>query len=146
MSLDIVISELKEQGLLTDDDKYAFCKFYDKINVMDTAVAATGLFTFRWSTVDYLLAANENQLKIFNIDKKTGEYMGEHIVLEKDQIDKLVCKKYALINVTKRTKINVRVKEIKLKLDVLVGESFRGVNQSAYKAALVGMLKTHFVR
>jgi len=144
--MDKVINDLKARGLLSENDRYAFCKFYDRINALDTAVAATGLFTFRWSSVDYLLAADENVLKIFNIDKKTGEYLGEHIVLEKSQIDKLVCKKYALINVTKRTKINVRAKKVGLKLDVLVSDTFRSFDQAINKTELVHILKSYFVK
>jgi len=145
-NLESTTDELKKLGHINNEDVYAFCKFYDRINVLDTAVATTGLFTFRWSTVDYLVAANPSEFKIFNINKKTGEYLNEYLIIAKDQIDKLVCKKYALINVTKRHKINVRVKDMKLKLDLLVGETFRGTNQSREKANLIAMLTTHLVK
>jgi len=131
------IQKLKDLGLMEENDSYAFGKFYDKLS-------AGGAYTFRWSSVDYLIAANETTLKIFHINKKNGEYMNEYVILKKEQINKLICKRFALINITKRTKINIRASEFKL--DVLIGEKFHGMKQSENKAALVKMLKTYFVK
>ncbi|MDE5562793.1 MAG: hypothetical protein K2J01_04530 [Clostridiales bacterium] len=74
------IDELKESGLIKPNDKYAVCYFHaETVNygVMSKVIT---------STVDYIIAANADELKLFAIHKKTGEYIGEMLTFKKDEI------------------------------------------------------------
>ena len=70
------IDELKEHGLIKPNDKYAVCLFKVENNVN----------TITTSTVDYIIAANADELKLFAIHQKTGEYLGDMLTFKKDDI------------------------------------------------------------
>ena len=56
---------LKENELITDDDRCAVCLLRPESDLLTSAVVR--------STVDYIMAANNEEIKLFDIDKKTGE-------------------------------------------------------------------------
>ncbi|MBD5584024.1 MAG: hypothetical protein HDQ88_03000 [Clostridia bacterium] len=74
------IDGLKEEGLIQDGDKYAVALF--KTESQSNGVTSTMIT----STVDYIMVANDDAIKLFEIDKKTGEYLGNFISLEKESI------------------------------------------------------------
>lgn len=131
------IQKLKEQGLITEADKYAFCRFYQKFNLSDFLFALGGMTRTRWSTVDYLIVSDGNTLKVFHVDKKTGEIFKNYASLTKEQIDKLT--------VRGRYKINIRASLIKMKLDVVSSPKFKKFDQANMQEALMGILKAKFV-
>ena len=71
------IEELKEYGLINPGDKYAVCLFQTE---SESNGVTTTMIT---STVDYIMVANENEVKLLDIDKKTGQYLDSFVVFEK---------------------------------------------------------------
>lgn len=138
---DETISLLKSKGLLTEADKYVFCRYDQPFNVLDMLSAFGGVATVRWSNFDYILAADEERLKIFNINKKTGEFTGNYIFLEKKQINKIKVKKYLFKNI----RIIVRAKSIKFKSNYFTKNLFRGYEQTENKNAFVNLLQTNYI-
>jgi len=74
------IEELKEIGIINPDDKYAVCLFQTE---SESNGVTTTMIT---STVDYVMVANENDVKLLEIDKNTGKYLDSCIVFEKDKL------------------------------------------------------------
>ena len=70
------IDGLKENGLILQEDKYAVCLFR-------TESDATTMTT---SSVDYVMTANNDEIKLFSVHKKTGEYLGDYLVFKKEDI------------------------------------------------------------
>ena len=70
------IDGLKESGLIKDGDKYAVCLFQTESNVT----------TMTTSTVDYIMCANDDEIKLFVIHQKTGEYLDRFFVFRKADI------------------------------------------------------------
>lgn len=70
------IDGLKESGLIKEGDKYAVCLFRTENNGVTTVT----------SNVDYILSANDEEIKLFNIHKKTGEYLDSFAVFKKQDI------------------------------------------------------------
>lgn len=78
------IDSLKEEGLIESGDKYAVCLF-------QTESESNGVTTtYITSKVDCIMTANADELKLIEIDKKTGEYLGNCLVFKKSD---LVCGK-----------------------------------------------------
>ena len=137
------IEKLMQDGLINTNDKFAFCKYYNKLTAGDIFWAAGGLVSFRWTDYDYLLSTDGKVIKIFNIDKKTGEYTGQSTTVEKEIINKLTCKKYALIELMGRYKIDIHAKSIKFMLNAITVPTFKGFDQSANYKELINALQ-HF--
>jgi len=136
------ISQLKEMGLLLEKDNYVFCKYAQPVTLGATLFGAlSGVMTVEWSHVDYLMAANEDEIKIFYITKKTGDFTNEYIVLTKKDIDKIACKKYLFGNRT----IVLRSKQIKPNIDFWTCNVFKKFDQAEQKAVFVEFLKANFV-
>ena len=74
------IDELKENGLIKSDDKCAFCLFQAESE--SNGVTSTILT----SKTDYIMAANIDEINLFDIDKKTGEYLGSFLTFKKDDV------------------------------------------------------------
>lgn len=74
------IEELKANGLIESGDKYAvaFFKPESSSNGITTTVTT--------SKFDYILTANEKEIKLFDIEKKTGKYLDSYLVFSKDDI------------------------------------------------------------
>lgn len=74
------IDGLKENGLIAPNDKCAVCLFEEeeKSNGIITTVIS--------SKVDYIMAANVDEIKLFDIDKKTGEYLDSFLTFKKDDV------------------------------------------------------------
>lgn len=70
------IDGLKEKGLIKDGDKYAVCLFRTE-NYGNTMVT---------SNVDYILSANDEEIKLFDLHKKTGEYLGSFVFFKKADV------------------------------------------------------------
>ena len=134
------IKKLTDAGLIGETDKYAFCRYDQPATAGTMLNAAFGVLTLKWSTVDYLIAASETDLSVFNISKKTGEYTGEHIKLSRGQIDKLICKKYLFGN----RRIILRAKGIGIKLNFFTCNTFKNFKQQENKDALIDALKSWF--
>lgn len=73
---DKTIEGLKESGLIAEGDKYAVCVFQPEDNVTTTTV----------SLVDYLITANDDEIKLFDLNQKTGEYLGHCAAFKKADI------------------------------------------------------------
>lgn len=71
------IDGLKEAGLISDGDFCAVCLFQAE----SESNGVTSTVTV--STVDYIMSANDEQLKLFEIDKKTGAYLDSYLVFNK---------------------------------------------------------------
>ena len=71
------IEELKELGLIKEGDKCAVCLFRPETE--DNGVTST-IIT---SKVDYIMTANETEVSLLDIDKKTGEYLHSGITFQK---------------------------------------------------------------
>ena len=71
---------LKENGLIKPDDQCAFCLFK---NESESNGVVTTIIS---SKVDYIMAANADEIKLFDIDKKTGEYLGSFLTFKKDDV------------------------------------------------------------
>lgn len=128
------IEMLKNNGEIGGKDKYVFCRFDQQVNFM------TLLGTVQWSSVDYLLVAGEEKLRVFHINKKTGAFIEHGYTLLKVQISKLVCKKYLMNNV----RIIIRSKELKFKQNFFTCDTFRGFDQKDAKADLIAFLKANY--
>lgn len=70
------IDGLKASGLIKDGDKYAVCLFQTE-NYGNTVVT---------SNVDYIMSANDEEIKLFTLHRKTGEYLGNFSVFKKADI------------------------------------------------------------
>lgn len=70
------IEGLKESGLILPEDKYAVCLFRTESDVT----------TMTTSNVDYIMAANNEEVKLFIVHKKTGEYLGDFLTFKKADI------------------------------------------------------------
>ncbi|MDE6104581.1 MAG: hypothetical protein K2G38_02685 [Clostridia bacterium] len=70
------IDGLKETGLIQSGDKYAVCLFKNE----DYGTTVTT------SLVDYIIIANDEELKLLPIHQKTGEYLGDFITFKKEDI------------------------------------------------------------
>lgn len=70
------IDGLKQSGLIKEGDKYAVCLFVTENNGVTTVT----------SNVDYILSANDEELKLFALHKKTGEYLDSYSTFKKADI------------------------------------------------------------
>lgn len=70
-------ADLKERGLIGDDDKYAVCL------VVPESTSNGVIQTVTTSKIDYIMSVNSEELKLFDIDKNTGEYLGSYISFRK---------------------------------------------------------------
>lgn len=74
------IDGLKESGLIQNGDLCAVCLF-------QTESESNGVTTtYTVSKVDYIMSANGEQLKLFEIDKKTGAYLDSYLVFNKSDL------------------------------------------------------------
>ena len=71
---------LKENGLILPDDKCAVCLFQNETE--SNGVTSTVIS----SKVDYIMAANADEIKLFDIDKKSGEYLDSFLTFKKDDV------------------------------------------------------------
>ncbi len=75
-----IIEELKNAGLISSSDKYAVACFKPESSTNGITTMITT------AKVDYILTANDKEIKLFDIDKKTGSYLGESTVFKKEDI------------------------------------------------------------
>ena len=74
------IDGLKERGLINEGDKYAVCVFApeSKSNgVIETVIT---------SKFDYIMVANEEEVKLLDIDQNTGEYLEHGCTFKKSDL------------------------------------------------------------
>lgn len=74
------IDELKGNNEICDGDKYAICLF--KPESVSNGVTTT----IKTSKVDYIMVANNDMVRLLEIDQKTGEYLDSFIVFEKNNL------------------------------------------------------------
>lgn len=74
------INTLKENGIIQDGDKYAVCLF--KPESENNGVTST-IIT---SKFDYIMVANDDEIKLCDIDKKTGEFLERYVSFKKDDV------------------------------------------------------------
>lgn len=74
------VQELKEKEIIQANDKYAFCLFRTE---SETNGVTTATIT---SKVDYLMIANHDEIKLLEIDKKTGVYLNHLVVFPKENM------------------------------------------------------------
>ncbi len=72
--------KLKEIGMIKEGDKYAVCYFQPESR--SNGVVTTTIT----SKVDYVMVANDEEVKLLNIDKKTGEFLEDGIVFKKENL------------------------------------------------------------
>ena len=73
------IDVLTEKGYIDPGDKYAFCNYVPKSEYRGTVTVTT------YSKVDYFVVANDEEIKILDIDKKTGEFLGTGVKVNKEK-------------------------------------------------------------
>lgn len=71
---------LKAQGIIADGDKYAVCVFQPETK--NYGVVSQTIT----SKVDYVMTVNDEELKLFDIDKQTGEYLDSYIAFKKSDL------------------------------------------------------------
>ena len=74
------IDELKGNNEICESDKYAICLFKPE---SESNGVTTTIIT---SKVDYIMVANPDMVRLLEIDKKTGEYLDNFIVIEKENL------------------------------------------------------------
>lgn len=74
------ILSLKESGMIHENDKYALCLFRTE---SESNGVTTTMIT---SKVDYLMIANHDEIKLLEIDKKTGEYLDHCFIFKKENM------------------------------------------------------------
>lgn len=72
-----VLLESKE---IEEGDKYAVCLFRPESHYYGVMTTTTT------SNFDYIMSANDNEVKLFEIDKKTGEYLNSKMVFKKSDL------------------------------------------------------------
>ena len=82
------INMLKSQGLILQDDIVVVC-------MESTASAgfwfgAIGAAIAAAKAKYYIISANQNEIRVFDLNKKTGEYLGTFFVINKSEIQKAV--------------------------------------------------------
>jgi len=75
------IEVLKEKEHIKTGDKFAFCNYVPKTEYLGTITRTT------YSKVDYIIIANDEEIKILDIDKKTGEFLGTGVKFPKEKAD-----------------------------------------------------------
>ncbi len=74
------IEGLKEAGLIQPNDFYAVCLFY-------TESESNGVTTtYITAKTDYIMVANKTEIKLLDIDKKTGEYLDNFLTFKKNEL------------------------------------------------------------
>ena len=74
------INELKENNEICDGEKYAVCLF-------QTESESNGITTeYKISKVDYIMVANNDNVRLLEIDKKIGEFLDSFLVFEKENL------------------------------------------------------------
>ena len=74
------IDTLKEAGLIQPDDLYAVCLFY-------TESESNGVTTtYITAKTDYIMVANQTEIKLLDIDKKTGAYLDNFLSFKKEDL------------------------------------------------------------
>ena len=74
------INELKENNEICDGEKYAVCLFRTE---SESNGVTTTMIT---SKVDYIMVANDDNVRLLEIDKKTGEFLDSFFVFEKENL------------------------------------------------------------
>ncbi len=74
------IDELKGNNEICDGEKYAVCMFKPE---SESNGVTTTVIT---SKVDYIMIANDNEVRLLEIDKKTGEFLDDFLVFEKENL------------------------------------------------------------
>lgn len=74
------IESLKNSELIAPGDKCAVCLF--KTESESNGVTTTMIT----SEVDYVMAANNDEVKLFDIDKKTGQYLNNCCIFKKENL------------------------------------------------------------
>lgn len=72
------IDGLKESGLIQNGDKCAVALF--KPETTSNGITSTTIT----SKVDYVMSANDSEIRLFDIDKKTGEYLDSYLIFKKE--------------------------------------------------------------
>lgn len=137
------IDGLKEHGLIKPNDKYAVCYFNaETVNYGVVSKVIT-------STVDYIIAANVDELKLFAIHKETGEYIGEMLTFKKDDIR--YAKKIKGRNFIWASKgifggryIGIRFIAEKFTHDYVIPKKFHGFEQAAARTELFEFIKNTY--
>ncbi|MBE7075003.1 MAG: hypothetical protein E7376_03400 [Clostridiales bacterium] len=75
------LQKAKELNLITQDDKYVFCTVRPKdgkyMGVMQEVI---------YYKYDILFVINENEVKLIDIDQKTGSLVGSHKIISRENI------------------------------------------------------------
>jgi len=79
------IQKAKELGLLDINDKYVLCEIEPKEG--RNMGVAQELFIYKYNI---LFAINHNEVKLIDVDKKTGELVGSKRVFQRDNIRDIV--------------------------------------------------------
>ena len=73
------LDKAKELGLITQDDKYVFCTVSPKdgknMGIMQEVI---------YYKYDILFVINQNEVKLIDIDQKTGTLVGTHRVISRE--------------------------------------------------------------
>lgn len=73
-------ADLKEKELIQNNDKYAVCLFQPESE--DNGVTRTVIT----AKTDFVMSVNDEELKLFEIDKKTGEYLDDFLLFKKSDL------------------------------------------------------------
>ncbi|MDE7464617.1 MAG: hypothetical protein K2M48_06265 [Clostridiales bacterium] len=135
------IDALKENGLILPDDKCAVCLFIVESKNY-------GLYTETiTSKVDYIIAANADEIKLFDIDKKTGEYLESMLTFRKDDIQYTKKRRernfiWASKGIFGGRNIAIRFLSENFAHDYLIPKKYRGYEQLEARAELFEFIKS----
>jgi len=100
------------------------------------------------STVDYIMAANNEEIKLFDIDKKTGEYLGEYVSSKKSDLayGKVKERKFVYASKGLFGGINIAILFVAEKFihDFMVPKKVAGFDQKEARIALYNFIKENY--
>ena len=95
----LVVDTAKDAGFIKEGEKYLFCVPDPKDGRRSGSFVE--VLTYKY---DILLVVNENELRLYDVDKKTGELLGTVRVFKKENLRKIVVSWFLSWNLYFRTK------------------------------------------
>lgn len=125
----------KEKGLILEGDKYCFCYIRPR-DVFEKGVSWTII-----SKVDALFVVNDNEIKIYHLDQKTGQLLGSADIFKREEIEFLWASTFIVYDIQLNA---LKTRNYSQGFDP--SKKFRGFNQDLLRKDVINFIKENYVK
>jgi hypothetical protein len=83
------VNSLKSQNLISETDITLYCIDAPNLTIYGSLLGGAMMLTHLKKAPRHILALNDNEIKVFDIDKITGEYLNVRAIITKPEMSKI---------------------------------------------------------